>query len=160
MKILNVDMELLLELSAQETRGDGESYLNLTNGEFAYIPRNVIKAMENQENFEELESWERKLADEAEDIIMNYDSNYLYVPLVSENIIIDIMKKFINTIKDSELATKLYKAIDWNSVYTSFNKEMIKNDKIDEFYDFQDKELKKYLIQWLESHEIKVLDNM
>lgn len=45
MKELLIDMELLLELISEDTRGEGDSYLNLISGELSYVPRSVINAL-------------------------------------------------------------------------------------------------------------------
>ncbi|MEG2288540.1 MAG: hypothetical protein RSA29_05885 [Clostridium sp.] len=156
MKKLQVDLELLLELSLTETRGDGECYINLNNGELSYIPQGIIEALEDESKFSCLESWEIELAHEAQDIVMNYDDKYLYIPLIEDNVLISSMKQFLETLAD-DIRTKIIADVDWSNSFLTFNKSLVNNNKLDDFYIFRDEFLYNYLVKWLENNNITIV---
>lgn len=148
---VQIDWDLLLELSLQESRGEGECYLNLNDGEFAYIPQGIIEALNDEEKFDLLETWERDLAEETENIIMNYSDSYLYIPIISDEILMDAMKAYVNTLSE-ENKNKVNEDINWENPFLTFNKSMLNHGLLDEYYIFRDEYLKKYLMKWLEEN--------
>ncbi|MEG0306586.1 MAG: hypothetical protein RR636_01500 [Clostridium sp.] len=156
MKKLQVDLALLLELSLTETRGEGECYINLNNGEFSYIPQGIIEALEDESKFNCLESWEIELANDAQDIVMNYDDKYLYIPLIEDNVLISSMKQFLETLAD-DIRTKIIADVDWSNSFLTFNKSLVNNNKLDDFYIFRDEFLYNYLVKWLENNYITIV---
>ncbi|MEW8993607.1 hypothetical protein [Clostridium sp.] len=157
MNNLNIDLDLMLELSLSETRGEGECYLNLNDGEFSYIPQSIIEALKDESKFTKLESWEKELAKETEDIIMNYSDNYLYMPLISDDILIDAMKKYLNTLGSNE-KDEIYSKVDWSNPLLTFNRVLIDKNKFDEFYTFRDEFLINHLVQWLKDKNINIVN--
>lgn len=138
-----------------ETRGDGECYINLNDGEFSYIPKEIISALKDEANFESLESWERELAKEAEKIVMNYSDNYLYVPIIGDKILTNGMKKFLETLPKEE-KEKISSEIDFSNPFLGFSKILVNHNKLDDYYDFRDSYLKDYLINWLKDNNLEV----
>lgn len=157
MNNLEIDLNLMLELSLSETRGEGECYLNLNDGEFSYIPQSIIEALKDESKFVNLESWEKELATEAEDITMNYNDNYLYIPLISESKLIDAIKSYLNTLNPNE-KSEISNKVDWSNPLLTFNRVLINKDKLDEFYIFRDKFLTNYLVDWLKENNINVAE--
>lgn len=157
MNNLEIDLNLMLELSLSETRGEGECYLNLNDGEFSYIPQSIIEALKDESKFVNLESWEKELAREAEDITMNYNDNYLYIPLISESKLIDAIKSYLNTLNPNE-KSEISNKVDWSNPLLTFNRVLINKDKLDEFYIFRDKFLTNYLVDWLKENNINVAE--
>lgn len=157
MNNLEIDLNLMLELSLSETRGEGECYLNLNDGEFSYIPQSIIEALKDESKFVNLESWEKELATEAEDITMNYSDNYLYIPLISESKLIDAIKSYLNTLNPNE-KNEISNKVDWSNPLLTFNRVLINKDKLDEFYIFRDKFLTNYLIDWLKENNVSVAE--
>lgn len=157
MNNLEIDLNLMLELSLSETRGEGECYLNLNDGEFSYIPQSIIEALKDESKFVNLESWEKELATEAEDITMNYNDNYLYIPLISESKLIDAIKSYLNTLNPNE-KSEISNKVDWSNPLLTFNRVLINKDKLDEFYIFRDKFLNNYLVDWLKENNINVAE--
>ncbi|MFR1708498.1 MAG: UPF0158 family protein [Clostridium sp.] len=157
MNNLEIDLNLMLELSLSETRGEGECYLNLNDGEFSYIPQSIIEALKDESKFVNLESWEKELATEAEDITMNYNDNYLYIPLISESKLIDAIKSYLNTLNPNE-KSEISNKVDWSNPLLTFNRILINKDKLDEFYIFRDKFLTNYLVDWLKENNINVAE--
>lgn len=156
MRKLKIDIELLMELGLKETRGEGECYINLNDGEFAYIPQNIIESLKNKELYDSLESWEKELASVAEDIIMNYSENYLYIPLIDENILLEGMKKFIVSLTDDKQKL-LNSKIDWDNAFLTFNRVLLDADLLDQYYDFRDSYLTEFLKKWLKDNNIEII---
>ncbi|MEG2935656.1 MAG: hypothetical protein RR844_04110 [Clostridium sp.] len=155
MNKLSIDMDLLLELSLMETRGEGECYINLKDGEFSYIPQGIIAALKDESLFSSLESWERELAKEAENIVMNYSELYLYIPIIEDKVLIEGMKEFTNTLSKEEKA-KVEEKVDFKNPFLSFSKVLVNINKLDDYYDFREKYLKGYLVKWLINNKIEV----
>lgn len=155
MNKLSIDMDLLLELSLMETRGEGECYINLNDGEFSYIPQGIIAALKDESLFSSLESWERELAKEAENIVMNYSDRYLYIPIIEDNVLIEGMKAFTNTLSEEE-KVKISDKVDFKNPFLSFNKVLVNLNKLDEYYDFREIYLKDYLSKWLNKNNIEI----
>ena len=156
MNTLDIDLNLMLELSVSETRGEGECYLNLNNGEFSYIPQSIIEALKDESKFDKLESWEKELATETEDITMNYSDNYVYIPLIGEDTLIDAIINYLNTLTPNE-KSEISNKVDWSNPLLTFNRVLINKDKLDEFYTFRDGFLINYLIEWLKDKNINVV---
>ncbi|WP_346888296.1 hypothetical protein [Clostridium sp. UBA1056] len=155
MNNLEIDLNLMLELSLSETRGEGECYLNLNDGEFSYIPQSIIEALKDESKFDKLEGWEKELAIEAEDITMNYSDNYLYIPLIDEVILVSAMKNYLNILNPND-KSEISNKVDWSNPLLTFNRVLINKDKLDEFYTFRDEFLINYLIDWLKEKNINV----
>jgi len=155
MNNLEIDLNLMLELSLSETRGEGECYLNLNDGEFSYIPQSIIEGLKDESKYNKLESWEKELAAEAEDITMNYSDKYLYIPLIAEDILVSAMKNYLN-ILDPNDKSEISNKVDWSNPLLTFNRVLINKDKLDEFYTFRDEFLINYLIDWLKEKNINV----
>lgn len=156
MNNLDIDLDLMLELSLSETRGEGECYLNLNDGEFSYIPQSIIEALKDESKFDKLESWEKELATEAEDVTMNYSDNYLYIPLIDESILVNSMKSYLDTLTPND-KNEIYSKVDWSNPLLTFNRVLINKDKLDEFYTFRDEFLINHLIDWLKENNISVV---
>jgi hypothetical protein len=156
MNNLEIDLNLMLELSLSETRGEGECYLNLNDGEFSYIPQSIIEALKDEPKFDKLEGWEKELAIEAEDITMNYSDNYLYIPLIDEVILVSAMKNYLNILNPND-KSEISNKVDWSNPLLTFNRVLINKDKLDEFYTFRDEFLINYLIDWLKEKNINVV---
>lgn len=156
MSELHIDLDLLLELSLIETRGEGECYINLNDGEFSYIPQGIISALKDESKFDSLESWERELAKEAENIVMDYSEHFLYVPIIDDKILTEGMKRFLETLPKDE-REKISSKIDFSNPFLGFSKILVSNNKLDDYYDFRELYLKKYLRTWLKGNNIKVI---
>lgn len=155
MNKLSVDLDLLLELSLVETRGEGECYINLKDGEFSYIPQSIIAALKDQALFAALESWEKELAKEAEDIVMNYSDGYLYIPIISDEKLVECMKEFTSNLSRDEQNT-IKDKVDFNNSFLNFNKVIATLNKLDNYYDFRDAYLKDFLVHWLKENSVLI----
>lgn len=153
MKELNIDLELLLELSLNESRGEGECYLNLSDGEFSYIPQGIIEAFNDKSKFDALESWEKELAEETENVIMNYNDNYLYIPILDEDVLLKGMKEYVSSLSE-EKKNAVNEEVNWDNAFLTFNRALLNQGLLDSYYEFRDEYLKNHLLDWLKENDI------
>ncbi|MPM16141.1 hypothetical protein SDC9_62517 [bioreactor metagenome] len=158
MKELLIDMELLLELISEDTRGEGDSYLNLISGELSYIPRSIINALEDNTKISELEDWEKSLIDEASNILKLNSQDYLFVPIVEENFTLSVMKEYTLSIINTALKEKLLNSLKGQNYSYDFNAILLKEGDIDNFYDFKDYKYHEYAQKWLFKNGIQGTD--
>ena len=78
MKNLSIDMDLLLELSSFDTRGTGQSFINIDSGDISYIPKDIMEFIKNNTELYNLEEWQIILLEEARDI-HNHKEKYIYI---------------------------------------------------------------------------------
>lgn len=158
MKKLAIDMELFIELSSIDTRGEGESYLNTNDGEFSYIPINVLEAINNDQKLQKLEEWEKELLDEAKEVVNNSEGKYLYIPIVTEDFTLEIMKDYVKAMSDNEIKHRLMATLDEQGGHSKFNSILLKDGDIDSFYDYKDYRTYEYLKKWLLLNDIELIE--
>ena len=151
MKKLSIDMELLLELSSFDTRGTGQSFINIENGDISYIPKDIMESIEKNTELYQLEEWQIILLEEAREIHNNKDK-YIYIPLIESEFANEVMIDFASNINDEMLKIKLLSLIGESE--HKFNIELINHDIIEEYYDYKDMRFTEYLINWLNEKDI------
>jgi len=158
MKRLFIDMDLLLELSSDDTRGEGESYLNTETGELSYVPINILETLRSDSSISDLEEWEKELVHEAKLIIEDGEEVYLYIPVVEDQLITSIKIEYANSLNDLALKEKLLSIlrVDYNS--QNYNNTLMKYGDIDSFYDYKDFKIYEYLINWLLLNNIELIE--
>lgn len=152
MKKLSIDMELLLELSSFDTRGTGQSFINIENGDISYIPKDIMESIEEDTELYQLEEWQIILLEEAREINNNNKDKYIYIPLIESEFVNEVMEDFASSINDEMLKIKLLSLIGESE--HKFNIELINHDIIDEYYDYKDMRFTEYLINWLNENGI------
>lgn len=152
MKKLSIDMELLLELSSFDTRGTGQSFINIENGDISYIPKDIMESIEEDTELYQLEEWQIILLEEAREINNNNKDKYIYIPLIESEFVNEVMEDFASSINDEMLKIKLLSLIGESE--HKFNIELINHDIIDEYYDYKDMRFTEYLISWLNENGI------
>jgi|GEM_PF-1694985 len=158
MKRLFIDMDLLLELSSDDTRGEGESYLNTETGELSYVPINILETLRSDSSISDLEEWEKELVHEARLIIEDVEEVYLYIPVVEEQLITSIKIEYANSLNDLALKEKLLSILRVDCNSQNYNNTLMKYGDIDSFYDYKDLKLYEYLINWLLLNNIKLIE--
>lgn len=158
MKELLIDMELLLELISEDTRGEGDSYLNLISGELSYVPRSVINALEDNTKICELEEWEKSLIDEASNILRLSSQDYLFIPIVEENFTLSVMMEYAFSIINASLKEKLLNSLKRQNYSYDFNAILLREGDIDSFYDFKDYKYHEYAEKWLLQNGIQCIE--
>ncbi len=158
MKNLPIDMELLSELISEDTRGEGECYLDTNSGEVSYIPLNVLEALEDNSKLISLEDWEKDLINEAINILSPNKQQYLHIPIVEEDFTISVMKEYTFSLADNMLRDKLLNSLKDANYSHKFNSILLREGDIDNFYDFKDYRYYEYLQRWLLKNGIKNIE--
>ncbi|MPM85446.1 hypothetical protein SDC9_132527 [bioreactor metagenome] len=158
MKNLPIDMELLSELISEDTRGEGECYLDTNSGELSYIPLNVLEALEDNSKLINLEDWEKDLINEAINILSPNKQQYLHIPIVEEDFTISVMKEYTFSLTDNMLRDKLLNSLKDANYSHKFNSILLRESDIDNFYDFKDYRYYEYLQRWLLKNGIKNIE--
>lgn len=158
MKNLPIDMELLSELISEDTRGEGECYLDTNSGEVSYIPLNVLEALEDNSKLISLEDWEKDLINEAINILSPNKQQYLHIPIVEEDFTISVMKEYTFSLTDNMLRDKLLNSLKDANYSHKFNSILLREGDIDNFYDFKDYRYYEYLQRWLLKNGIKNIE--
>lgn len=158
MKNLPIDMELLSELISEDTRGEGECYLDTNSGELSYIPLNVLEALEDNSKLINLEDWEKDLINEAINILSPNKQQYLHIPIVEEDFTISVMKEYTFSLTDNMLRDKLLNSLKDANYSHKFNSILLREGDIDNFYDFKDYRYYEYLQRWLLKNGIKNIE--
>ncbi len=158
MKNLPIDMELLSELISEDTRGEGECYLDTNSGELSYIPLNVLEALEDNSKLINLEDWEKDLINEAINILSSNKQQYLHIPIVEEDFTISVMKEYTFSLTDNMLRDKLLNSLKDANYSHKFNSILLREGDIDNFYDFKDYRYYEYIQRWLLKNGIKNIE--
>lgn len=158
MKRLFIDMDLLLELSSDDTSGEGESYLNTETGELSYVPINILETLRSNSSISDLEEWEKELVHEAKLIIEDVEEVYLYIPVVEEQLITSIKIEYANSLSDLALKEKLLSILRVDCNSQNYNNTLMKYGDIDSFYDYKDLKIYEYLINWLLLNNIELIE--
>ncbi|WP_017416101.1 hypothetical protein [Clostridium tunisiense] len=158
MKNLPIDMELLSELISEDTRGEGECYLDTNSGELSYIPLNVLEALEDNSKLINLEDWEKDLINEAINILSPNKQQYLHIPIVEEDFTISVMKEYTFSLTDNMLRDKLLNSLKDANYSHKFNSILLREGDIDNFYDFKDYRYYEYIQRWLLKNGIKNIE--
>ncbi|WP_291572202.1 hypothetical protein [Clostridium sp. UBA4548] len=151
-------MELLSELISEDTRGEGECYLDTNSGEVSYIPLNVLEALEDNSKLISLEDWEKDLINEAINILSPNKQQYLHIPIVEEDFTISVMKEYTFSLADNMLRDKLLNSLKDANYSHKFNSILLREGDIDNFYDFKDYRYYEYLQRWLLKNGIKNIE--
>lgn len=158
MKRLFIDMDLLLELSSDDTRGEGESYLNTETGELSYVPINILETLRSDSSISDLEEWEKELVHEAKLIIEDGEEVYLYIPVVEDQLTTSIKIEYANSLNDLALKEKLLSILRVDCNSQNYNNTLMKYGDIDSFYDYKDFKIYEYLINWLLLNNIELIE--
>lgn len=158
MKNLPIDMELLSELISEDTRGEGECYLDTNSGELSYIPLNVLEALEDNSKLINLEDWEKNLINEAINVLSPNKQQYLHIPIVEEDFTISVMKEYTFSLTDNMLRDKLLNSLKDANYSHKFNSILLREGDIDNFYDFKDYRYYEYIQRWLLKNGIKNIE--
>jgi len=158
MKNLPIDMELLSELISEDTRGEGECYLDTNSGEVSYIPLNVLEALEDNSKLINLEDWEKDLINEAINILSPNKQQYLHIPIVEEDFTLSVMKEYTFSLTENMLREKLLNSLKDANYSHKFNSILLREGDIDSFYDFKDYRYYEYLKRWLLKNGIKNIE--
>lgn len=97
-----------------------------------------------------------EMADSHSDILDDAN-NYICLPTRYDINPYHMMEEFIDTIKDKNLASKLFIAIKGKGAFRRFKNICIYNHIIDKWYKFQEMKYEEIAIEWCKHYQIKYI---
>jgi len=161
MKKLKVDLEMIANAMEDVARVDMEYYLDKETGEVIFIPEEVSRYVEEEEEEDEnlrkeLPDWQKKVVKLAQEILLNKSDRYIYIPEGPPCNGYDLMVEFAEKVEDELLREKLSIALDGKGAFRRF-KNVIADypDYKEKWFKFRDERINKKVIEWLNSIGIK-----
>jgi len=155
---LKVDLEMVVNAMEDVVRVDMEYYLDKETGEVIFLPVEVSRYVEGEdENLRgELLDWQKKDIKVAQDILFINPDRYINIPEGAPCNGYDLMVKFAETIDDELLREKLSIALDGRGAFRRF-KNVIADypDYREKWFMFRDERTNKKVIEWLNSMGIE-----
>ena len=155
---LKVDLEMVVNAMEDVVRVDMEYYLDKETGEVIFLPVEVSRYVEGEdENLRgELLDWQKKDIKVAQDILFINPDRYINIPEGAPCNGYDLMVEFAETIEDELLREKLSIALDGRGAFRRF-KNVIADypDYREKWFIFRDERINKKVIEWLNSMGIE-----
>jgi hypothetical protein len=158
MKKLKVDLEMVANAMEDVARVDMEYYLDKETGEVIFLPVEVSRYVEGEdENLRgELLDWQKKDIKVAQDILFINPDRYINIPEGAPYNGYDLMVEFAETIEDELLREKLSIALDGRGAFSRFKNVIAEYpDYREKWFIFRDERTNKKVIEWLNSMGIE-----
>lgn len=160
MKKVKINLDDLVSSFTFDSEGLSTEYLNIETGEIVHIPEEVARAVEDELDIEELEDWQKEIVADAEAILIEMDDNYLPIKPIESSYFHNAMVDFVcEKVKDSKVSEKLNNALSESHPMRKF-KDVLHNypDELELWYQYEDKKSKDYVLDWLQRHDIIVVE--
>jgi len=154
MKKLKVDLEMIANAMEDVARTDMEYYLDEETGEIIYIPEEVSRYVEEEdENLrKELPDWQKEGVKLAQEILFKKPHRYIYIPEGPPCNGYDLMVEFAEKVEDELLREKLSIALDGKGAFRRFKNVIADySDYREKWFKFRDERINKKVIEWLNS---------
>ena len=154
MKKLKVDLEMITNTMEDVARIDMEYYLDKETGEVIFIPEEVSRYVEEEdENLrEELSDWQKEGIKLAQEILLKKSDRYIYIPEGPPCNGYDLMVEFTEKAEDELLREKLSIALDGKGAFRRFKNVMADYpDYREKWFKFRGERINKKVIEWLNS---------
>jgi hypothetical protein len=158
MKKLKVDLEMVANAMEDVARVDMEYYLDKETVEVIFLPVEVSRYVEGEdENLRgELLDWQKKDIKVAQDILFINPDRYINIPEGAPCNGYDLMVEFAETIEDELLREKLSIALDGRGAFSRFKNVIAEYpDYREKWFIFRDERTNKKVIEWLNSMGIE-----
>lgn len=156
MKILDIDLELLVQSFSFNEDDLGKEYLDTHTGDIINIPCEVNNVVNGDKEEEDLEEWERSLLEDACNIKENKEERYVMIPCIEEAYFHKVMIDFVkDKVSSEELKGKLLNAMKNSQPIRNFKNIIYEYQKeLDMWEEYEDEMLKRYVINWLSDRGI------
>jgi hypothetical protein len=131
---------------------ENRAYLNKRTGELIILSDDELSQAEEDIDMSDSPEWMQEMMRQAKEVIGSDD----YIPLPTAFEINDyhIMEDFCYTVEDDKIRDKLLNAISGRGAFRRFKDAIHFLDIQDDWYRFQNEELEKIAIEWLEEKGI------
>lgn len=158
MKKLKVDLEEIGLVMENQDRFDQGYYLDKESGEIVVIPREVMSVVEEEGEMDDLPDWEKELVEVAKDVLYSNPDRYGYIPEKPSYEGYNLMVEFAEGVENEELQEKLAKALDGKGAFRRFKNVLLNYpDYREKWFNFEQEQLNKEVIEWLNSIDIEPL---
>ena len=147
-----VDLDEIIEGMELQSEEAGH-FLNRKTGEVILITDEEFQAAENDQPLEGFPDWQQENILVAREILAEDH----YIPLPSRYDIDEysIMERFCLSIEDDKLQNILFNAIKGRGAFRRFKDNIHRYGLAEDWYKYQDKEIKQQAIDWCEAHGIR-----
>ena len=132
------------------------SFLNVKTGDVVSITDEELQAAEEDEPIENYPDWQRDSILTAIEIIEGDD--YYALPSQFDLHEYEIMEKFSLSIKDKNISDVLYYSIKGKGAFRRFKDNVYKYNIENEWYEFRDRRIKEFAIEWCMSKGIDFIE--
>lgn len=158
MKTLPIDFFDLYTPMKDQSRDMYDYYLDTETGEVISVDTHLFNRLEEGEELEpyDIPQW-MEGAEEQIEAILNDDKNrFLRVPEVYSPEAYDIMKRFVSTVQDQQIADQLWDAINQRKPFRRFKDVLAEHrDLFKEWDAFEEKAYMEIAREWLNSRGIE-----
>jgi len=149
MKKLKVDLEMIANAMEDIARVVMEYYLDKETGEVIFIPEEVSRYVEEEdENLrKELPDWQKEGVKLAQEILLEKPDRYIYIPEGPPCNGYDLMVGFAEKVEDELLREKLSIALDGEGAFRRFKNVIVDYpDYREKWFKFRDERINKKLL--------------
>ena len=158
LKLIEINMEALIETISHVDDNLGKSFLDTITGEVLYIPTEVSAALEKGTLKEDaFDSWLKEFVSVAMLIRDDEVNRYLSTPLIDEGFYMKAMEEYINkTLNNSDLKLELKRSLKSAEPIKKFKHVLMDQNGTDEWYKYEDSCINEFIISWLRSNDIEL----
>jgi len=169
LKLIEVNIEALIETISFEDDNLGKSFLDTVTGEVLYIPTEVSTSLENGTLKDDtFDNWLKEFARIAMLISEDEVNRYLSTPHIDEEFYIKSMKKYADTISDNtDLKLELINALKNEEPIKKFKHILMDRENAadeggsdscatSEWYKYEDLCIDEFIRAWLKSNDIEI----
>lgn len=144
-----------LELAMDQFSGEMHAYLDLETGVVATITEEVMGYLDDPPD--DLPDWQQEELELARQIEADDGTRYLEVPESDSHEDYRLMQEFTETVDNSRLQERLWRAIDGRGAFRYFKDVLHEHGEgeLESWYAFQNQRHRDQLLEWLEAEGIE-----
>jgi hypothetical protein len=130
-------------------------------GRIVTMDRSVLDAVENgnEKALTGLPDWQKEEADLARAMVDDDGTRFLNAPGKFDFHEYRQMERFIGTVADEQAAEDLWRAIKGKGAFRYFKDTAHRLGLLDQWYQYQDKAMKEFVIEWAEGNQVPFEDD-
>jgi hypothetical protein len=136
---------------------DSRSLLNIKTGEIVLVTSEDLRAVEDEEPYDQLPEWEQENRIIAIDVVENFE-NYIELPTKYEVNEYEIMENFCLTVSDHRKQDSLLRAIKGKGAFRRFKDKIIDFEMEEQWYSYRDENFKQIAIEWCQENKINFIE--
>lgn len=138
---------------------ESQVYLDRAGGELIYLTDEDIQAAEDEEPLESYPQWQHASIQQARLILCSDIANFPTLPGKWEIDEYDIMRRFVETIEDEEMADKLGNAMHGSGAFRRFKERIHEYGIQNQWHDYRSNALRQIAIEWCREQQVEYSDD-